>query len=391
MDPFTNPFTPGAGTTPPELAGRQDVLDKARVSLRRAVTGRLTHHMMMLGLRGTGKTALLNAIERIAWEEKHLVTRLEAQEGQSLAEMLAVDIRKVLRSLSMAEVAKDLAIQGLGVLKSLALTVKKLSAFGASIEVDAVLGEADTGNLEKDLPDAFAAVGRAAAAAGKGWTLLIDEVQYLEKTDLAALIVALHRMNQLQVPVTFVGAGLPQVAKLTGDAKSYSERLFAFPEIGALDPDDARLAIHKPIEAEGVFIEAEALEAIAQGTQGYPFYLQAWGSEIWDYAEGPTMVLDDAFNAQQRAIDALDDGFFRVRTDRLTPTEMVFVRAMADLGDGPYPIAEVAAALGKSLGSLGPTRAKIIKKGMIYSCSHGVLDFTVPLFAAYLRRQAMPS
>ncbi|MDE0347987.1 MAG: ATP-binding protein [Boseongicola sp.] len=387
MDPFANPFTPGAGTTPPELAGRQDVLDSARVSLRRAVAGKNARHMMLLGLRGTGKTALLNAIERVALEERHLVTRLEAPEGKPLAEMLATGIRKVLRSLSTVEAAKDLAAQGLGVLKSLASTVKKLSAFGASIEVDAVPGEADSGDLENDLPDAFAAVGRAAAAAGKGWTLLIDEVQYLERADLSALIVALHRMNQVQAPVVFVGAGLPQVARLAGDAKSYAERLFAYPEIGALDPDAARLAIRKPIEDEGASIGAAALDAIAKGTQGYPFYLQAWGSEVWDQAEGPSVDMSDALNAQRRALEALDDGFFKVRTDRLTPTEMAFVRAMADLGDGPYPIAEVAAALGKSLGSLGPTRANIIAKGMIYSFGHGVLDFTVPLFADHLRRQ----
>ncbi len=391
MDPFINPFTPGVGITPPELAGRQDILQSARVSLQRAVAGKYTRHMLMLGLRGTGKTALLNAIERIAQEEQHLVTRLEAQEGRPLIETLVVDIRKVLRSLSTAETAKDLAMQGLGVLKSLASTIKKLSAFGATIEVDAVRGEADSGDFEKDLSDAFTAVGRTAAAAAKGWTLLIDEIQYLEKSEMSALIVALHRMNQIQAPVTFVGAGLPQVAKLAGDAKSYAERLFAYREIGALDHDDARLAIRNPIEHEGASIGTAALDAIAEGTQGYPFYLQAWGSELWDNTEGPSIDVDDALFAQRRALEALDDGFFRVRTDRLTPTEIVFVRAMAELGDGPYPIAEVAAALGKSLGSLGPTRAKIIKKGMIYSSGHGVLDFTVPLFAAYLRRQTVPS
>ena len=386
MDPFANPFTPGAGATPPELAGRQDLLDGVRVSLRRAAAGKYSRHMMMLGLRGTGKTALLNAIERVAHEEKHLVTRLEAPEGRPLAEMLAGDIRKVLRSLSTAEAAKDLAIQGLGVLKSLASTVKKLSAFGASIEVDAVPGEADSGDFEKDLPDAFIAVGRAASAAGKGWTLLIDEIQYLEKADLSALIVALHRVNQIQAPVTFVGAGLPQVAKLAGDAKSYAERLFAYPEIGPLGSDDARLAIRKPIEDEGASIEADALDAIAKGTQGYPFYLQAWGSEIWNNSQSPSMDAKDALNAQRCALNALDDGFFRMHTDRLTPNEMMFVRAMADLGDGPYQTAEVATALGKTLGSISPVRAKIIKKGMIYSSGYGVLDFTVPLFADYLRR-----
>ncbi len=387
MDPFANPFTPGAGTTPPELAGRQNILDSMRVSLRRAAAGKNTRHMMMLGLRGTGKTALLNAIERISHEEKHLATRLEAPERRPLAEMLAADIRKVLRSLSTSEAAKDLAAQGLGVLKSLASTIRKLSVFGASIEVAAIPGQADSGNLELDLTDTFAAVGRAAGAASKGWTLLIDEVQYLEKADLSALIVALHRMNQLQAPVTFVGAGLPQTAKLAGDAKSYAERLFLYPEIGPLDPDDARQAIRKPIEDEGASIRDDALDAIAEGTQGYPFYLQAWGSEIWNCAPSPSMVLEDALNAQRYAIDVLDEGFFRVRTDRLTPAEMVFVRAMANLGAGPYPIAEIAATLRRPLRSLGPVRAKIIEKGMIYSSSHGILDFTVPLFADYLRRR----
>ena len=386
MDPFANPFTPGAGITPPELAGREDVLDTARVSLRRAVAGKTTHHMMMLGLRGTGKTALLNAIEKVAHQENLLVTRLEAQEERPFAEMLAIEIRQVLRNLSTVGAAKDLAIRGLGVLKSLVTSVRRLSAFDASIEVDAILGEADSGDLERDLPDAFSAVGHAAKAANKGWAILIDEIQYLEKSDMSALIVALHRMNQIQAPGMFIGAGLPQVAKLAGEAKSYAERLFTYFQIGELNLKDACLAIRKPIEGEGVSIGNAALNAIAKGTQGYPFYLQAWGSELWDNANGPSIVLNDALNAQQRALDALDDGFFRVRTDRLTPSEMLFVRAMADLGDGPYAIADVASSLGKSLGSLGPTRARIIKKGMIYSSAHGVLDFTVPLFAAYLRR-----
>ncbi|MCY4007039.1 MAG: ATP-binding protein [Rhodobacteraceae bacterium] len=386
MDPYINPFTPGAGITPPELAGRQEVLEKARTSFRRAVAGKNARHMLLLGLRGTGKTALLNAIERIGCEEELLVTRFEASEDKTFVEMLTVDIRKVLRSLSTIGVARDLATQGLGVLKSFASTVTKLSAFGASIEVNPVLGEADSGYLEKDLPDIFAAVGRAAAAAGKGWVLLIDEVQYLAAADLSALIGALHRMNQIQTPVVCVSAGLPQVAKLAGDAKSYAERLFACTEIGALDRVDARQAILRPIEDEGASIDAAALDAIVDGAHGYPFYLQAWGSEVWDQAAGPSIDLNDALNARHRTREMLDNGFFRVRTDRLTPAEMTFVTAMADLGDGPYPIAEVAAKLGKSLGSLGPTRAGAINKGMIYSSGHGVLDFTVPLFADHLRR-----
>jgi hypothetical protein len=291
-----------------------------------------------------------------------------------------------MRSLSTVEAARDLAGRGLRALRSFVATFK-IDLPGMSIEVDPEPGTADSGALERDLPDLFLAVGRAAEAAGRGWLLLVDEVQYLGEADLSALIVALHRTNQMGLPIVFVGAGLPQVARLAGDAKSYAERLFHFPEIGALDPAQSAEAILKPVEAEGAAIEPAALAVIVEGTRGYPFYLQAWGSEAWDAAERAPITEADARRAGRSAVAQLDQGFFKVRTDRLTRGEMEFVRAMAAIGDGPYAIGDVARALGKEQKALGPPRANIIRKGMIYSTGHGLLDFTVPLFAEHLRRQ----
>lgn len=216
---------------------------------------------------------------------------------------------------------------------------------------------------------------------------MIDEVQCLSEADLAALIVAIHRMSQEGLPVFFVGAGLPQVARLAGEAKSYAERLFLYPGVGALDAESATQAIEKPIINEDAFIEPAALSAIVERTKGYPFFLQEWASTTWNLADGPEVTIEDVERAYAETLGSLDDGFFRVRIDRLTKAEVQFVKTMSDLGDGPYAMADIAKAMGRALSSLGPTRANIISKGMIYSTEHGYLAFTVPLFAEFLRRQ----
>lgn len=385
MDAVRNPFAPGAGSPPPELAGRQSIIDDADVAIQRALHGKAVRSQMLLGLRGVGKTVLLNKIESIAAEAGHIVSFIEAPEGTPLGELLLPQIHQTLRKLSLTQSAKAKAIAALRALRSFA-SAFQFSYGDASISVDPEEGVADSGNLEADLTELFVRIGEAARAAGKAWSLLIDEVQYLEGKDLAALIVALHKVNQKALPIVFFGAGLPQVAALSGDAKSYAERLFHYPPVDALPPEDAKLAIMSPVEAEGAEITEDALAEIVSKTHGYPYYLQEWGFQCWNIAENDSIELADAQLATEQAIRRLDEGFFKVRFDRLTPKERDYVIAMAKLGDGPYRSADVADKLGNDLQRLGPVRARIISKGMIYSPSHGDIAFTVPMFHDYLQR-----
>ncbi len=388
MDPFTNPFAPGAGSRPPELAGRDTILESARISCGRAVKGRAARSMMLLGLRGTGKTVLLSEIGRIAEADGLLVSKVEAPEQTDLAKLLYPEMRKVSRSLSGIEAAKHSASRALGALRNFA-SAFKIEVAGVTIGVEPATeaGLAESGDIQHDLPDVFGQIGRAAKAAGKGWLLLIDEVQYLSANDLAGLIVALHRMSQDGLPVIFVGAGLPQVARLAGDAKSYAERLFSYPSVGALDSAAASKAIEKPINEEGSSISSDALTEIYGRTKGYPFFLQELASYSWNNAEGPEITKADIISSYGETVRSLDDGFFRVRLDRLTKAEVQFVNSMASLGDGPYQFSDIAKAMNRDPKSLGPARSSIIFKGMIYSTDHGYLDFTVPLFADFVRRQ----
>jgi len=386
MDPYRNPFAPGAGSRPPELAGRDDILNTARIACGRALLGRNARSMMLLGLRGTGKTVLLNEIGRIAEEQGYFISKIEAPEHQSLARLLYPEMRKVLRSLSTIDAAKQLAMRGLKGLRGFA-SIFKIEVAGAEIGIEPEPGLADSGDLQFDLPDIFTAIGKTAKAGKKGWILLIDEVQYLSESDLSAIIVAIHRMSQEGLPVIMVGAGLPQIARLAGEAKSYSERLFLYPGVGALDQEAAKIAVGKPITNEDASISPDALSEIATRTHGYPFFLQEWSSTVWDNAEGPEITKQEVDNAYTETLASLDEGFFRVRLDRLTPKETEFVTVMASLGDGPYAMNDIAKILDKKLSSLGPVRANTISKGMIYSTEHGFLDFSVPLFADFMRRQ----
>jgi hypothetical protein len=291
----------------------------------------------------------------------------------------------VLRKLSLVEAAKAKAYRAMRALRSFA-GVFKISMGELSISVDPEAGSADSGILEYDLGDLFIRVGEAAQAAGIGWLLLIDEVQYLKEDELAALIVAIHRINQKGLPVMFFGAGLPQVAALSGDAKSYAERLFNYPPIGALDIASAKAAIEQPVLEEGESITADALAMIVAETKGYPYFLQEWGFQSWNIAQQSPITIEDVAKASPAAIKRLDDGFFRVRFDRLTPKEREYVLAMAKLGKGPYRSSDIAEVVGDRAQSLGPCRANIINKGMIYSPAYGDVDFTVPMFDDYLRR-----
>lgn len=385
MDPVRNPFAPGAGSQPPELAGRRAIVDEARVALHRVIQGRSSQSQLLLGLRGVGKTVLLNKIEELALEAGYLTSFIEAPEDRPLPDLLYPKLHQVLRKLSVADEAKAKAVAALRALKGFA-SAFKVTVGDVSIAYEPDEGTADSGDLDADLSELFLLVGQAAKEAGKGWALLIDEVQYLSGKDLSALIVALHRVNQKGLPVIFFGAGLPQLAGMAGDAKSYAERLFTYPAVDALDVDSARHAIRQPVEDEDESIEEPAVADIVEKTHGYPYFLQEWGFQAWNHAQGNCITAADVESATQAAMRRLDEGFFNVRLERLTPRERDYVYAMASLGSGPYRSNDVAHCLGDTTQSLGPCRAKIISKGMIYSPAHGDIAFTVPMFDDFLRR-----
>ncbi|MEO0754238.1 MAG: ATP-binding protein [Pseudomonadota bacterium] len=385
MDPVRNPFAPGAGSQPPELAGRDDIVEEATIALKRTMIGKHARSQMLLGLRGTGKTVLLNTIEQEAESNDYLTSIIEAPEEKPLAELLYPKMQQVLRKLSLIDSARANTHHAMKALRSFA-SVFRIQIGDLSISVDPEPGVADSGNLEYDLSDMFVAVGTAAKAAGKGWCLLIDEVQYLQSDELAALIVAIHKISQKQLPVIFFGAGLPQLAGLSGDAKSYAERLFSYPKVGALDKEAALKAVREPINDEGEDITHNALALVIGITHGYPYFLQEWGFQSWNAADESPIDGRDVEKATEKALKRLDDGFFQVRFDRLTPKEREYVIAMAALGQGPYRSSDVADKLGEAPSKLGPRRAQIIAKGMIYSPQYGDIDFTVPMFDDYLRR-----
>jgi hypothetical protein len=385
MDPVRNPFAPGAGSQPPELAGRDTIIADADIALQRVLGGRHEKSQILLGLRGTGKTVLLNAIEELAEKHHHLTSFIEAPDDKRLAELLYPKLHQTLRKLSAIAAAKTAAHAALRALRSFA-SAFKIKVGDISIAVDPEAGTADSGVLEFDLSELFVRIGTAARAGGCAWTLFIDEVQYLAADDLSALIVAIHKVSQKRLPVMFFGAGLPQIAALTGEAKSYAERLFNYPPIGALDKASAFAAIREPINAEGETISSPALELIFRETRGYPYFLQEWGYQAWNLAPKSPIGSKDVERASRSALTRLDEGFFKVRFERLTPKERDYVIAMAQLGDGPYRSSDVAAQLGESVQSLGPCRSSVITKGMIYSPAHGDIDFTVPMFADFLIR-----
>ena len=344
---------------------------------------------MLLGLRGVGKTVLLNRLRDIAATKGYLTILLEAPANGNLAKLLAPPLRTTLIKLSLRERSKVLARQGLGVLRGFA-SAFKVSVGPVDLEIKDEPGTADSGNLESDLPELLHTVGKAAQADSTAVALFIDEVQYLSQEELGALIVAFHRASQDNLPLIFFGAGLPQLAGLAGNAKSYAERLFRYPEVGALDGSAAAAAIVKPLNDKAVAIEPDALQLILAETKGYPYFIQEWGHHVWLAADRSPITVADVRKASAIALDQLDTDFFRVRFDRLTPREKDYLRAMADLGNGPYESGRVASHLGLTVNDASPIRNTLMKKGMIYSMRHGELEFTVPMFAAFMRR-SMPS
>lgn len=385
MDPIRNPFAPGAGSQPPELAGREQIIATADIALQRVILGRPAQSQMLLGLRGVGKTVLLGRIEQLAEERGFETSFIEAPEDRAFVDLIYPKLLQALRKFSLADKAKEATYSALRALRSFAGAFK-IKVGDYEVSVDPEPGVADSGNLEYDLTDLILKVGSAAQAAGRGWALLIDEVQYLEVAELGALIVALHRINQKGLPVLMFGAGLPGVAALSGNAKSYAERLFIFPTVDALTPSDAADAIRQPIEDEGETIDENLVEQIADFTKGYPYFLQELGYQVWNAAVGSPITVDCLETARNEALRRMDESFFKVRIDRLTPKEKEYVIAMARLGPGPYRSADVAELLNEKLTALGPRRGKIIEKGMIYSPAHGDIAFTVPMFDEYLKR-----
>lgn len=387
MDPVTNPYAPGAGTQPPELAGRDELRELVRVALARVRRGSPTKSILMVGLRGVGKTVLLDRMRDDAEAAGCQTMRIEAPEGRSLPAILAPQLRQALLRLSRVDRAMaqaQRALRGLaGFAKALKLKYKDIEV-GYDFEPEP--GLADNGDLEHDLQALLETVGAAAQAANTAMAIFIDEMQYVKEEELAALITALHRCAQRRLPVVLVGAGLPQLRGQMGRAKSYAERLFDFPEIGPLSEQAARIAISKPAVAEGVSFEEDALKRILHETQCYPYFLQEWGKHSWETAAASPIRSQDVDLASRTVVAALDESFFRVRFDRLTPAEKRYMRAMAEIGPGPHRSGDIAEQLRRKVTSLGPTRNKLIAKGMIWSPSHGDTAFTVPLFDEFMRR-----
>jgi hypothetical protein len=341
----------------------------------------------MVGLRGVGKTVLLDRMREAAEGSGLHTIRIEAPESRSLPALLAPQLRLALLRLSHIEQAKDLALRALRGLAGFAKALKiKYEDIEVGLDLDPEPGLADNGDLEHDLQALLEAVGDAARKADTALVLFVDELQYVEEEQLAALITALHRCAQRRLPVVLVGAGLPQLRGQMGRAKSYAERLFDFPEIGPLPASDAAVAIRKPANDNGVEVDKDALDSIVRETHRYPYFLQEWGKHAWDTARASPITSKDVDRAGQSAIAALDSSFFRVRFDRLTPLEKRYLRAMADLGPGPHRSGNIADQLKRKVTSLGPTRNALIAKGMIWSPGHGDTAFTVPLFDEFMRR-----
>jgi hypothetical protein len=385
MRPGDNPYNPGAGAPPPELAGRDGLINQAQTAIERTKRGRPAKSFIMLGLRGVGKTVLLNELERVAEAASCQTAMFETDPDKPLAAQLAPQLHRTLLRLDRVKRAGAELHNAFGSLRAFA------SAFKVQLG-DMEFGLSSmpaTGDLIIDLTDLFVAIGEAAQKRDTAVVILIDEIQYIQKSDLSALIMALHKISQRQLPLLLFGGGLPQLAKLAGDAKSYAERLFDYPPIGPLDDASARLALTAPAERELVSYTLDALDYVVEQTGRYPFFLQVWGSHCWEAAAKSPITLDDAKQASVRATSALDEGIFKVRLARLTERQKAYARVMAEFGAEPVSSSDVARRLGLGLSQAAPIRDELIKKGMAYSPERGLIGFTVPKFDEFMRR-AMP-
>jgi AAA ATPase domain len=381
MDPVKNPYTPGAGSKPPALTGRDEEIEAFRVLLERLKVGRPEKSMLITGLRGVGKTVLLNTFEALAENAGFCTAKNEITADTEFRPMITRMARRVIFELSPLERMKDKAKRAAGIVKSFSL-----GGVEVTIDVEAVTGKADSGNLSEDISDLFMALGTAAQDHERGVVMLLDEIQFLSREDLSGLIAGLHHVAQKGVPLILVGAGLPQIPALAGTAKSYAERLFNFPEIGKLSVAAAKDALQLPAAEQGGSYDAPALRAILKFTEGYPYFLQEYGKHVWNIAPGPDITAKDVKRAQTAVRAQLDENFFRVRIGRTTKAELKYLSAMAALGAGQYRSGDIAGKLERPVESVAPLRATLIEKGLIYSPSHGFNDFTVPQFDDFLRR-----
>ena len=387
MTPLDNPFAPGAGVPPPELAGRDALLDAMQVAAERTRRRLPARSMLLLGLRGVGKTVLLNRAHEQAEAAGLTTVTIEATDRNALPAQLAAELHGVLLRLSRERRVRDLASRALRVLAGFASALNvKYGDVELAIDAPAEPGVADSGDLELDLGALFDAIGTAASASDTALFLIVDELQYRPKEELAALSAALHRAAQRRLPILLAAAGLPQLRARVAEAKTYAERLFEFRDVGPLDAQASADAVAKPIRGRNADITPDAVTMIVAETQGYPYFLQEWGKHAWDIAESSPIDAGDVARASNEVAASLDAGFFRARFDRLTPAQKRYLRAMAELGPGPHRSGEIARVLDRKVTSLGPTRAQLIAKGMIWSAARGDTAFTVPLFDRFMRR-----
>jgi AAA ATPase domain len=387
MDPRTNPYSPGAGSQPPELAGRSVIIENAAIALDRIRLGRSARSFILYGLRGVGKTVLLNRIRSEAEARGFVTIHIEAPENRSLPAILVPSLRALLIRLSSKEKAKELSLRALRAVAGFARALKlKYQDIEFQVDMPTETGLADSGDLEFDLKELLEAAALAAGQSETAIIIFIDELQYVQEEQLEALITALHSASQKQLPITVVAAGLPQLLGQMGKAKSYSERLFEYAHIDKLSPAEATTALVRPAKSENVKFDDDAIAEVLNQTQGYPYFLQEWGKHAWNLANGNTISLRDAENATPQAIAELDGGFFRVRFDRLTPSEKLYMRAMAALGPGPHRSGDIAQQLKRKVTAVAPIRNNLIAKGMAYSPAHGDIAFTVPMFDGFMKR-----
>lgn len=389
MDPVVNPYAPGAGSRPPALVGRDEQIDNMSVALRRLLLGSNARSQILTGLRGVGKTVMLVEFQELAEAHGYFHAHIEVTEDGNLAPDLAAALRRVLLAMDAKRRAGETLRRAFGVLKAFSLRIPDGTEL--SIDVDAISGPADSGNLGADLAGLFVELGTAARDHGTGILLTVDELHYVDRATLESLIIGLHRSSQLALPVAVAGAGLPTLAATTGQAKAYSERLFMFPTIGSLSEEQAVEALQQPAVDEGVTWTDEALTEILAVTRCYPYFIQQFGLQAWDVADGPDRITgDDVRRSIPVALAELDDGFFKVRAGAATRAERRYMLAMAQIGPGPVRTAEVAEVLGREPSAVTPLREGLLKRSLCYVPERGRIDFTVPMFRDYMLRIGTP-
>jgi hypothetical protein len=388
MDALSNPYTPNAGAQPAAMLGRDDQLQAFELLLRRLRAGRTEQSLIVTGLRGVGKTALLGRFRKAALREGWVVIEREIakHDDSQFRRALSTGFRTALFELSPKARWTDRVRRAAAVLKSFSLSIDESGSMTAGLDVEAAAGFADHHDLTMDLSDLLVSAGEAAEAVDRGIVLIFDEVQFLSKPQLEAIITAVHKTVQRELPVTFVAAGLPQIAELAGDAKSYSERLFKFPRIGNLSTEDARQALVDPAAEEGVVFDDDALDLAIEVTGRYPYFIQELGYAVWTVASDGRVTRADVESALPQYEAKLDESFFRVRLDRCTPSQVRYLRAMAQLGPAPQKAQDVAEQLGKRSTQVAPTRAELINMGLLFTPEFGYAAFTVPHFDVFITR-----